>query len=105
MTLTQTVHGNPSENIPCASLKCRRCGKASPRNSTGEPSGSCRISEGVVRQGHEVTFFASGDSRTSARLRTVCEKALRLDPSVLVHAAPLTVLMEHVVKRSGCASR
>ncbi len=63
------------------------------------------LTEGLVRQGHEVTFFASGDSRTSARLRTVCEKALRLDPSVLVHAAPLTVLMEHVVKRSGCASR
>lgn len=37
------------------------------------------LSEELVRQGHEVTLFASGDSTTSARLRPVCERALRLE--------------------------
>jgi glycosyltransferase involved in cell wall biosynthesis len=33
-----------------------------------------------VRRGHEVTLFASGDSRTSARLVAPVPRALRLDP-------------------------
>jgi hypothetical protein len=35
-----------------------------------------------VRQGHEVTLFASGDSCTAARLEPSCELALRLDPRI-----------------------
>ncbi|HXC11451.1 MAG TPA: glycosyltransferase family 4 protein [Stellaceae bacterium] len=38
------------------------------------------LTEELVRQGHEVTLFASGDSRTNAVLQASCEKALRLDP-------------------------
>src|SRR5258706_8621733 len=34
------------------------------------------LTEELVRQGHEVTLFASGDSRTSAELVPVCERAL-----------------------------
>src|SRR5262249_35878985 len=37
------------------------------------------LTEELVRQGHEVTLFASGDSQTEARLRAPCERALRLD--------------------------
>ncbi|MGH9869957.1 MAG: glycosyltransferase family 4 protein [Candidatus Polarisedimenticolia bacterium] len=37
------------------------------------------LTEELVRQGHEVTLFASGDSRTSARLVPACEKSLRLN--------------------------
>ena len=40
------------------------------------------LTEELVRQGHDVTLFASGDSRTSAKLVRCCEMALRLDPSV-----------------------
>jgi glycosyltransferase involved in cell wall biosynthesis len=40
------------------------------------------LTEELVRQGHEVTLFASGDSRTAARLEAGCEKALRLDGQV-----------------------
>lgn len=36
------------------------------------------LTEELVRQGHEVTLFASGDSKTAARLESVCEEALRL---------------------------
>jgi len=34
------------------------------------------LCEELVRGGHEVTLFASGDSKTSARLRSVCERNL-----------------------------
>ncbi len=36
------------------------------------------LTEELVRQGHEVTLFASGDSVTSARLIPCCKRALRL---------------------------
>ncbi len=39
------------------------------------------LTEELVRLGHDVTLFASGDSATSARLVSVCDRALRLDPS------------------------
>jgi glycosyltransferase involved in cell wall biosynthesis len=40
------------------------------------------LTEELVRQGHDVTLFASGDSITSARLEVCCERALRLDSTV-----------------------
>ncbi len=40
------------------------------------------LTEELVRQGHEVTLFASGDSQTAARLEPCCPQALRLNPSV-----------------------
>jgi len=36
------------------------------------------ITEELVRRGHEVTLFASGDSKTKAKLSPGCEQALRL---------------------------
>src|SRR5437867_2648594 len=35
------------------------------------------LTEELVRQGHDVTLFASGDSRTSARLVPTTDRALR----------------------------
>lgn len=40
------------------------------------------LTDELVRRGHEVTLFASGDSITSAKLKSVHEKALRLDPNI-----------------------
>jgi len=37
------------------------------------------LTEELVRQGHEVTLFASGDSRTKAELEAIVPRALRLD--------------------------
>lgn len=42
------------------------------------------LTEELVRQGHDVTLFASGDSLTSARLRSTCDKSLRLTGSAAV---------------------
>ncbi len=38
------------------------------------------LTEALVAQGHEVTLFASGDSRTRARLEPMAPRGLRLDP-------------------------
>ncbi|PMB32603.1 glycosyltransferase family 4 protein [Fischerella thermalis BR2B] len=40
------------------------------------------LTDELVQRGHDVTLFASGDSITKAKLRSVHDKALRLDPSV-----------------------
>jgi glycosyltransferase involved in cell wall biosynthesis len=40
------------------------------------------LTEDLVRRGHQVTLFASGDSRTKAELSAVVPRALRLDPEV-----------------------
>ena len=40
------------------------------------------LTEELVRLGHDVTLFASGDSVTSARLVSCATTALRLDPKV-----------------------
>jgi glycosyltransferase involved in cell wall biosynthesis len=38
------------------------------------------LTEELVRQGHEVTLFASGDSQTNGILKAPCDRALRLSP-------------------------
>jgi glycosyltransferase involved in cell wall biosynthesis len=40
------------------------------------------LTEGLVRQGHEVTLFATADSQTSARLEAVCPCPLNYDKSL-----------------------
>lgn len=40
------------------------------------------LAAGLVERGHEVTLFATGDSRTPARLSWVCPRPLNEDPSL-----------------------
>lgn len=40
------------------------------------------LTEELVQRGHEVTLFASGDSITTAHLKSVHERALRLDENI-----------------------
>ena len=40
------------------------------------------LTEELVRLGHDVTLFASGDSITTAELAPCCTRALRLDATV-----------------------
>jgi glycosyltransferase involved in cell wall biosynthesis len=59
------------------------------------------LTEELVRLGHDVTLFASGDSHTSATLVPACEKALWQDPSSL-ESLPLHVLqMEQALSRAS----
>lgn len=56
------------------------------------------LTEGLIRNGHDVTLFASGDSKTSARLVSVCRAALRLsnvkDPYA-DHILQLSTVYDH----------
>lgn len=56
------------------------------------------LTEELVRRGHEVTLFASGDSQTSAKLVGCCETALRLNPLV-IDAVPYHIVMLEEVRR------
>src|SRR5690242_11616959 len=59
------------------------------------------LTEALVRQGHEVTLFASGDSRTSAKLEAFCAEALRLDPHCEDSLAPHILMLGQVYKRAA----
>lgn len=54
------------------------------------------ITEELVRQGHEVTLFASGDSTTKAKLIPMCPEALRPSKVITNYDAPVTIMLEKV---------
>ncbi len=58
------------------------------------------LTEELVRQGHQVTLFASGDSMTSAELEPVCPRALRLDPEAPEPIALQIVMLEQLFRRA-----
>jgi glycosyltransferase involved in cell wall biosynthesis len=60
------------------------------------------LTEELVRQGHEVTLFASGDSQTRARLQAPCTRALRLD-SQCKDPLPYHFIALHRLARSADA--
>jgi glycosyltransferase involved in cell wall biosynthesis len=59
------------------------------------------LTEELVRQGHEVTLFASGDSETNARLLAACRRSLRLDKRYQGEMAHHFVMLERVFQRAG----
>jgi glycosyltransferase involved in cell wall biosynthesis len=58
------------------------------------------LTEELVRLGHDVTLFASGDSITSAALVSCAAAALRLDPNV-IDPIPYYMLMLDRVRRQA----
>ncbi len=72
------------------------------------------LTDELVRRGHEVTLFASGDSITTGKLKSVHDQALRLDPrikepgfyeqmmlaDVYQHADQFDIIHSHI----GCAA-
>src|SRR6201991_2225582 len=57
------------------------------------------LTEELVRMGHEVTLFASGDSTTSARLVPGCPKALWRDASCRETLPHHVAMVEEVFDR------
>ena len=55
------------------------------------------LTEELVRQGHQVTLFASGDSVTEAELVPVCKQSLRLAPGCVDPLAHHVMLVERVL--------
>ncbi len=59
------------------------------------------VTEELVRMGHDVTLFASGDSETAARLEAVCPQALRLNTGIFNRDAPMIMLQERALGAVG----
>lgn len=56
----------------------------------------------LVRRGHEVTLFASGDSITLAKLVSVHDKALRLDPKIREPGFYEQIMLYEVYQQAHC---
>ena len=59
------------------------------------------LTEELVRQGHQVTLFASGDSVTQAHLVEACPRSLRLDKQCIDQLAHHVVLLEQVFRQAS----
>jgi glycosyltransferase involved in cell wall biosynthesis len=59
------------------------------------------LTEDLVAQGHDVTLFASGDSRTAATLEAIWPRALRLDGNVRDPCALHMMMLEQVHWRAS----
>jgi glycosyltransferase involved in cell wall biosynthesis len=59
------------------------------------------LSEELLRQGHEVTLFASGDSITRARLIAPCDRSLRLDPRCTIEVIPHLLQLKQVLQHAA----
>ena len=55
------------------------------------------LTDALVREGHDVTLFASGDSATEAKLIACAPRSLRLDPGVVDPIAHQILEIERVV--------
>lgn len=58
------------------------------------------LTDELVQRGHEVTLFASGDSNSLARLEAVCDRALRLDPTVREYSIYEMLQLSQVYERA-----
>jgi glycosyltransferase involved in cell wall biosynthesis len=59
------------------------------------------LTEELVRQGHDVTLYASGDSITKADLRPACEQALRLQSAKIIDPLANHIRMIEAVAREA----
>jgi glycosyltransferase involved in cell wall biosynthesis len=57
------------------------------------------LTEELVRAGHDVTLFASGDSVTNARLIASCERSLRKNERCKDPVAREVLLVDHVIEQ------
>ena len=59
------------------------------------------VTEELVKQGHDVTLFASGDSETSADLVAICSESLRLADGVIDQMAHHILMLERVFRHAS----
>jgi glycosyltransferase involved in cell wall biosynthesis len=71
-----------------------------PQNYGGTERVVSWLTEELVRQGHQVTLFASGDSVTRARLVACCPRSLRTNPGCVDQYVHHLVMLEKVCRRA-----
>ena len=59
------------------------------------------LTEELVKQGHKVTLFASGDSLTKAELVPICPRALRLNPDCVDQLAYHVAMLDEIGGEAG----
>lgn len=59
------------------------------------------LTEALIDDGHEVTLFASGDSKTRARLEAMVPKALRLHERVVDPLAPHLLMFDRIAEMAA----
>lgn len=59
------------------------------------------LTDELVRRGHEVVLFASGDSQTLAKLESVYPRALRLDPNIKEYSVYEMLELSRVYERAA----
>jgi glycosyltransferase involved in cell wall biosynthesis len=59
------------------------------------------LTEELVRQGHDVTLFASGDSKSCAKLHAICPRALRLEGGKIIDPLVHHIRMIEMVAREA----
>jgi glycosyltransferase involved in cell wall biosynthesis len=59
------------------------------------------LTEELVRQGHDVSLFASGDSITQAKLVATSRRSLRLDKHCVDQLAHQVLMLERVVQKAS----
>lgn len=59
------------------------------------------LTDELVRQGHDVTLFASADSVTKAKLHPICERALRLEGKKIVDPIAHHIRMIEIVAQEA----
>jgi glycosyltransferase involved in cell wall biosynthesis len=59
------------------------------------------LTDELVRQGHDVTLFASGDSITRANLHSACDRALRLQGNKIIDPLAYHIRMVEKVAQAA----
>jgi glycosyltransferase involved in cell wall biosynthesis len=72
-----------------------------PRGYGGTERVVSYLTEELVAAGHEVTLFATGDSRTRARHEVCAPRALRLDPAAIEPIAVHLVALERMLQMAA----
>jgi glycosyltransferase involved in cell wall biosynthesis len=72
-----------------------------PRGYGGTERVVSYLTEELVRLGHDVTLFASGDSLTNARLIPCCSRSLRLDETCYNPLPAHLLMLERVSEMAG----
>lgn len=58
------------------------------------------LTEELVRRGHEVTLFASGDSKSQAKIDSIHAQAMRLDPAIKEYAVYEALHVNNVLQKA-----
>ena len=72
-----------------------------PKNYGGTERIVSYLTEELVNQGHEVTLFASGDSKTKARIISPCPRSFRSDANSPDSVAYSLLLLEQVFRHAS----